>query len=350
MNYKRQETFYLVSKNLIYEKVILMENFSFYENNILKNTISSMITKNRVANSLLVYGEKGLGKKTAADYISAALLCEKGNGVPCGECKSCKMVLHKTHPDVIYAVPSGKSGNYKIDTLRDIVENAPIMPNEGKYKIYIIADMDNTLVPAQNALLKLIEEPPDHCVIILTAQSRSSLLPTIISRVVSLSVHEVSSSSCEKSLAQYGYKSDDIKKSVEILGGNIGKCKSYLDGESIVDAITITKSITDAINSSDEYLILKEFSKLIGDKPMTLLVLGLLCEVIRDAMSFNAGCNENILISTYKDGAVKLSEHITKTKARKIYLVITKYIERINSNGNLSLAINSLCSEIKEVL
>ena len=327
-----------------------MENFSFYENNILKNTISSMIVKNRVVNSFLIYGEKGLGKKTAANYISAAFLCEKGNGVPCGECKSCRMILHKTHPDVIYALPSGKSGNYKIDTLREIVESAPIMPNESKYKIYIIADMDNTLVPAQNALLKLIEEPPDHCVIILTAQSRSTLLPTIISRVVSLSVHEVSGSSCEKALAKYGYKYEDIKKSVEILGGNIGKCKSYLDGESIVDAVTITKNITDSIISADEYLMLKEFSELIGDKPMTLLVLNLLCEVIRDTMSANAGCDEKTLISTYKNGAVKLAEHISKAKARKIYLVITKYIERINSNGNLSLAINSLCSEIKEIL
>ena len=340
----------LAYKSRIYVKVILMENFSFYENNILKNTISSMIVKNRVVNSFLIYGEKGLGKKTAADYISAALLCEKGNGVPCGECKSCRMILHKTHPDVIYALPSGKSGNYKIDALREIVENAPIMPNEGKYKIYIIADMDNTLVPAQNALLKLIEEPPDHCIIILTAQSRSALLPTIISRVVSLSVHEVSGSSCEKALAKYGYKSDDIKKAVEILGGNIGRCKSYLDGESIVDAVTITKNITDSIISADEYLMLKEFSELIGDKPMTLLVLNLLCEVIRDTMSANAGCDEKILVSTYKNGAVKLAEHISKAKARKIYLVITKYIERINSNGNLSLAINSLCSEIKEIL
>lgn len=327
-----------------------MENFSFYENEILKDTIRSMVVKNRVVNSLLVYGEQGLGKKTAADYISSALLCEKGNGIPCGECKSCRMVLHKTHPDVIYAVPSGKSGNYKIDTLREIVENAPIMPNEGKFKIYIIADMDNTLIPAQNALLKLIEEPPDHCVIILTAQSRSSLLPTIISRVVSLSVHEVSKDSCEKALAQYGYDSEEIQKSIDILGGNIGKCKSYLDGEDIVDAVTITRNITDAVITGDEYLMLKEFSGLIGAKPMTIMVLNLLCEVIRDAMSVSAGCDKSNLISTYKTGAVRLSEHISKTNARKLYFVITKYIERINLNGNLSLALNALCSEMKEIL
>lgn len=327
-----------------------MESFSVYENDIIKNTVRSMVIKERVVNSLLIYGEKGLGKKTMADYISAALLCEKGEGIPCGECKSCKMILHKTHPDVIYAVPSGKSGNYKIDTLREIVQNAPIMPNEGKFKIYIIADMDNTLVSAQNALLKLIEEPPDHCVIILTASSRSSLLPTIISRVVSLSVHEVSKHSCEKALAELGYDKDNIQKAVDILGGNIGKCKSYLNGEDIVDAVTTTKNITDAVISGDEYIMLKEFSELIGDKAMTVMVLNLLCEVIRDAMSVSAGCDEKILISTYKSGAVKLSEHISKMKARKIYLAITKYIERINSNGNLSLALNALCSEIKEIL
>ncbi len=327
-----------------------MENFSLYENEILKSTVRSMVVKNRVVNSMLIYGEKGLGKKTAADYISAMLLCEKGNGVPCGECKSCRMILHKTHPDVIYAAPSGKSGNYKIDTIREIVESAPVMPNEGRYKIYIIADMDSTLVSAQNALLKLIEEPPDHCVIILTAQSRSSLIPTIISRVVSLSVHEVSKVTCEAALANYGYKAENIKNSVEILGGNIGRCKSYLEGEDIVDAVTITKSITDAVISGDEYLMLKEFSELTGTKQMTLTVLKLLCEVIRDTVSANAGCGEKNLISTYKKGAVRLSEYMSKAKARKIYFVITKYIERINLNGNLNLALNALCSEIKEIL
>lgn len=334
----------------LFMKVSVMENFSFYENTILKDTIRSMIIKDRVVNSILVYGEKGLGKKTAADYISASLLCEQKNGTPCRKCKSCRMILHKTHPDVIYAEPSGKSGNYKIDTLREIVENSTVLPNEGRYKIYIISDMDNTLVPAQNALLKLIEEPPDHCVIILTASSRSSLLPTIISRVVSLSVHEVSKDSCEKALAKYGYNIDEIKKSIDILSGNIGKCKSYLDGDEIVDAVTITKNITDALISGDEYLILKEFSELAGAKPMTLTVLNLLCEVIRDVMSYHACCDESNLISTYKNGAVRLSEHTSKAKARKIYLVVTKYIDRINSNGNLSLALNSLCSEIKETL
>lgn len=327
-----------------------MESFSVYENDIIKNTVRSMIQKDRVVNSLLIYGEKGLGKKTIADYISASLLCETGKGIPCGECKSCKMILHKAHPDVIYAVPSGKSGNYKIETLREIVQNASIMPNEGKYKIYIIADMDNTLVSAQNALLKLIEEPPDHCVIILTASSRSSLLSTIISRVVSLSAHEVSKDSCEKALFESGYDGSNIKKAVEILGGNIGKCKSYLDREDIADAVTVTRNITDAVASGDEYLMLKEFSELIGDKAMTVCVLNLLCEVVRDAMSVSAGCDEKILISTYKAGAVRLSENISKMKARKIYLAITKYIERINSNGNLSLALNALCSEIKEIL
>lgn len=327
-----------------------MDNFSLYENNIIKNTISSMILKNRIVNSLLIYGEKGLGKKTAADYIAASVLCESEKGVPCGSCKSCRMILHRTHPDVIYAVAGGKSSNYKIDTFREIVQNAPVMPNEGKFKVYIIADMDNTLVTAQNALLKLIEEPPDHCIIILTASSRSSLLPTIVSRVVSLPVHEVSNDSCVQALLSYNYDSDSIKEAVETLGGNIGRCKNYLDNDSIVDAVKTTKSITDAIISCDEYLMLRELSELIGDKPMTVLVLNLICEVLRDAMSASAGCDEKILISTYKQGAIKLSESISKMKARKLYFIVTKYIDRINSNGNLNLALNALCSEIKEIL
>lgn len=309
-----------------------------------------MVLNNRIVNSLLIYGDKGLGKKTAAEYISASLLCEKGTGIPCGECRSCKKIANMVHPDVIHAVASGKSGNYKIDAFREMVENASVMPNESRFKIYIIADMDNTLAAAQNALLKLIEEPPDHCVIILTASSRSSLLPTIVSRVVSLPMHEISLDSCKNALIQKGYEKDSVQDAVEALGGNLGKCIGYLNGGDIVDAVTMSKSITDAIITGDEYLMLKEFSELIGDKTMTLAVFKLLCEIVRDSISVSAGCDKKTLISAYKAGAIRLSERISKITANKIYYAITKYAERINSNGNLSLAINALCSEMKEAL
>ena len=75
-----------------------------YGNRFFLDTVRGMFSSGRIAHSFLIYGEKGLGKKTAADYLAAAILCEKQNGIPCGECRSCRNAAGKVHPDIIYPV------------------------------------------------------------------------------------------------------------------------------------------------------------------------------------------------------------------------------------------------------
>ena len=87
-------------------------------------------------------------------------LCERATGVPCGECRSCRLIEQNIHPDVITVKPSGKSANYRVDDLRPIISDAYTASNEGGYKIYILPEIDKALPAAQNILLKIFEEPP----------------------------------------------------------------------------------------------------------------------------------------------------------------------------------------------
>ncbi|MDR0984407.1 MAG: hypothetical protein LBL93_05290 [Ruminococcus sp.] len=156
------------------------------EINKLKTDLKNLYTKGKFPQSILLYGE-GEIKNQLAKYI-AQLLCCTSTEKPCGSCKNCKNIAENAYPDLIYAEKSGKLGGFSTETVRNLKESALIKPTSGKNKIYILQDAENITVQAQNALLKLIEEPPNNVFIILTADNPEIFLETIRSRVYKISV------------------------------------------------------------------------------------------------------------------------------------------------------------------
>ena len=144
-----------------------------YGNKTALQSISAMFRSGRLPHSFLIYGEKGTGKKMLADYFAAALLCENNtDGKPCGQCRSCRLAENKAHPEIIYPEKSGKLETYTVETCRNVCADSIVSPNNGAAKVYIFTDCDNLGLPAQNALLKVVEEPPLHVYFIFPAQSR----------------------------------------------------------------------------------------------------------------------------------------------------------------------------------
>ena len=229
-----------------------------YGNSEPRRLVSEMIKKKREPHSIMIHGEKGLGKKTLARWIAAALLCERQTGEPCGICRTCRMIADGAHPDVMVA-KANSNGNYIVDdSIRPIVAEAPVAPNEARMKVYIIPDLDlsvNTVIQVQNILLKVIEEPPEHTAIILTARSKEIFLPTIISRVLSLgmtSVTEAESMAC----LQEKYPAVApalISEAVSAGRGNIGRCVEYLEHSQFFDSVKLARGLCDAMCGGNEY-------------------------------------------------------------------------------------------------
>ena len=111
-----------------------------YGNSFALQTFSSMFRSGRIPHSFLIYGEKGLGKKTLAKYLAMSLLCENRNdGTPCGECHSCRIAQKNVHPDIIFPEQSGKLNTYTVETCRHVCTDAFVVPNNSDIKIYIFA-------------------------------------------------------------------------------------------------------------------------------------------------------------------------------------------------------------------
>ncbi len=124
-----------------------------------------------------------------ASTLAAAMLCESDGAPekPCGHCKACRKALAGIHPDIITVSPGLDSQGRKrrellVDQVRGIAASAQVMPNEGRRKVYVIEDADTMNTQAQNALLKLLEEPPETAAFILCASNSALLLPTVRSR------------------------------------------------------------------------------------------------------------------------------------------------------------------------
>lgn len=128
-------------------------------------------------------------QEDAARQLAAARLCIEAEGSPCMQCKHCRKVQMRMHPDVI-TLHKEKQSNGKerseivVSQIRQMQADAVIFPNEGKHKIYIILDAGEMNLAAQNAILKLLEDGPYYCIFILCTDNVDKLLPTVRSRCI----------------------------------------------------------------------------------------------------------------------------------------------------------------------
>ena len=201
---------------------------NFIGNSEIKNTIKSAVSCGRFPHAFIIEGEEGSGRKTLAKLIAAAAVCSDTNA-PCGNCRECELVLNDGHCDVLTYAPDGAT--FKVDAVRDIRNDAYIMPIEAKRKVNILLDCDKMNDSAQNAFLKVLEEPPSFMVFILICHSASFLLPTVRSRCVTLSVTNPDTQEAAAFIKQKTNADEEaIISALESSNGNIGQALLYLKG------------------------------------------------------------------------------------------------------------------------
>ena len=186
----------------------------------------------------LVSGMQGMGKRTLARLIAQHLLCT-GDRKPCGTCPACMQVMDGNHPDVLIIAPGKplspdvKAGlqGIPVDEIRHVISLAGQHTFTGGRRVIIIERADKMNQPAQNALLKTLEEPIAGTIFLLLTDSPELLLPTIISRCRALKLHPWPDEVVLKALRSHGVADDMAKRALSVSGGSIGQALSIAADE-----------------------------------------------------------------------------------------------------------------------
>ncbi len=311
----------------------------FAGNAELKYELGENMKRGTLPHAIIIEGAAGTGKRTLADIIAQYCVCRADSGRPCGVCNGCMKAQKKIHPDIFYA--DGEKKELSVDSIRNIRSEAYIKPNEAPMKVYILSNCEKMLVPAQNAFLKVLEEPPKNVQFIMTVKSASSMLQTVRSRSRIFSLYPAGVENAVK-IAEKRFPNkdiDEIRHIAEICDGNIGMTLQMIEsgGE---EARKLAEDIFLAATQSTEYALLTLTGRLAADRNFAVNVLDCMTEIAADCMKAAVG----VKVSSHaaNDTAERYSKKRIAETAENI-----RYARKIlNTNVNLNL----FCTWLSSVL
>ena len=202
-------------------------------NERLKENIRRSVCSDRTAHFYVISGPEGSGKHTLARLLAAAIHC-KGADKPCLQCSACRKVMANSHPDFI-TVDDPEKKTVPVDLIRQARTDIYVRPNEADRKVYMFPRGHNMDFPSQNALLKVLEEPPEYGVFLLLTENAQKLLPTVRSRCVELSLLPLPEKLLTDKLHQQfpNASGEDIAAAAQRSGGYLGQAIRLLEEDSL---------------------------------------------------------------------------------------------------------------------
>ena len=151
--------------------------------------LSNALETGKVHHAFLFTGTRGVGKTTIARIFAKSLNCERGSSAePCGECAACRDIDDGRYVDLLEIDAASHTG---VDNVRDLIDNAQYMPSRGRTKVYLIDEVHMLSKPAFNALLKTLEEPPEHVKFLLATTDPQKLPVTVLSRCLQFNLRRL---------------------------------------------------------------------------------------------------------------------------------------------------------------
>ncbi len=267
--------------------------------------IFSDLQNDRLSHAVLISGGTPESRENAAWQTAQAILCA-GRNKPCGVCASCVKAAARSHPDILVYSGGTTAGSFKVDTVREIRAQAGVLPNESEYKVFVLLACETMLAGAQNALLKILEEPPYYVRFVLCCNSHRAMLETILSRVTVYSAADESPQNAEKT----------------------------------DEATALAREILRAVSLQNETELLKLTAVFEKDKELFRLTCGALASVTADVLVRDA---------REDSGDAFTDEIVSRVSQRQLLQVVdiaNQTAQSMLANSNANLLLCWFCSQL----
>ena len=352
---------------VLYRKYRPQDFNDLYGQDNIKTLLKESIKQQKLAHAYLFSGPRGTGKTSTAKLFAKTINCENPiDGIPCNKCNSC--LNYEESPDIIEIDAASNNG---VDEIRDLRDNAKILPALSKYKVYIIDEVHMLSQSAWNAFLKILEEPPKHIIFILATTEIQKIPITILSRCQRYNFQKINNNVISENLKRIAdlekieIDEEAIKYLAELSDGGMRDALSFLDQLSkenqkiTIELIEKTfgvignndiNEIIDALSSQD----IDKFNQIIDNYKNKGLDLNLLINKLIDYLYSleikTINSEQNVLtITDIKNLSKDLSECYNKKGAfNLIKIILLSYFSNKNADKQSKIISREIISEAKQ--
>ena len=329
----------------------------------LIDLLARSVTGATLPPSLLFAGPAGIGKHLTALSVAQALNCinpTKGSGLraqgsvdACGVCAACSRIARGVHPDVLFVSP-GDSGAIKIDQVRDIVARSQYRPFEGRRRVVIVDGADALVVPAQNALLKTLEEPTPSSVFILVTARPDMLLPTVLSRCPQLRFRPLSAADIATALMARGHNETEARAVAATADGSLGQALQASAGELVESRELAQQVLEKAAAQSDPARRVESAQQLITKPPSGVTErdqlathLRAMAVLLRDVEVLATGADERTLANADVRAALeRLSTTYRGERGTRAFAAVDRALFALQRNAGVKLVADWLVLQL----
>ena len=307
-------------------------------NESVKKSLENAVLKDRVSNSYVFEGKNGVGKGLCAEIFARSLVCE-GDEPPCDVCSACKKAKSYNHPDIIYVEKPKDKASIGVDEIREkILGEVYLKPYLAKRRVFIIKDGDILSDEAQNALLKVLEEPPENVSFIICVTSQDKLLSTVLSRSFVISFFPLSFDEVFSFLSQKYGDTEESRLIARLSQGSIGEAVSLMsDEKSLTLFEESVKNIMNLAKDASKVRFCADF--MIEEKENIGKVTDFFLTFIRDCVLVKTGL-ENLVIYENKLSDMRVfCDGISKKSLILAFGELTDFKLRLAQNLNYSASV-----------
>jgi len=325
-----------------------------YENivghSLIQKKLRQAVAADRVVSAYLLCGSRGIGKKTVAEVFSAALLCQNPqDGKPCLACSSCRLLSSDNHPDLIrLQVPADKK-TIGVELVREqLIKEAYIRPFHTGRKVFMIEDGELMTAEAQNALLKILEEPPAYAVFLILSTAPDQLLETVRSRCLKLQFLPLSEEACRTYFDKLPTEDKSRKElAASFSQGVIGRGLLMLENQAYYELYQKTMTQLAAFPENPSALV--DFGQFLTQNKENIQdIIDFMLVFLRDCLRSKISKNTKLICSDQKATLQRFLSAYSPGGLVRVSEAVIRFRERLTKNASFTAAGLELLTKMQE--